>query len=170
MEQTKQGCHYRTSCNFINLFNELLRSLSAWHCIENGFDRRTGIGATDDSGVRCLAILHQLLTRCRLGLGTPGTAAHEATVAVLGDAEGYQFHPICCPRISTSPKQKMYEDVYSTTSPFCGAPRVIFQASHPQPLGLSFNRVAASSGAKGTSRVVRTCLSGREHSSMPLAN
>ena len=55
----------------------------AWHGVENGFQRRAGIGATDNGGVRCLAILHQLLTRCRLGLGTPGTAIHEAAVALL---------------------------------------------------------------------------------------
>ena len=35
-----------------------------WHGVENGFERRAGIGATDDGCVRCLAILHQLLTRC----------------------------------------------------------------------------------------------------------
>ena len=88
MEQKEQGCDYRTSFNFIKLFNELLRSLSAWHCVENGFERRARIGTTDDGSVRCLASLRQLLTRCLLGLGTPGTAAHEATVSVLGD-EGY---------------------------------------------------------------------------------
>mmetsp|Transcript_24263 Transcript_24263/g.50313 ORF Transcript_24263/g.50313 Transcript_24263/m.50313 type:complete len:357 (+) Transcript_24263:1678-2748(+) len=54
-----------------------------WHGVENGFQRRAGISAANDGGVRRLAILHQLLTCCLLGLGTPGTAIHEATVAVL---------------------------------------------------------------------------------------
>ena len=54
-----------------------------WHGVENGFQRRAGISAANDGGVRRLAILNQLLTCCLLGLGTPGTAIHEATVAVL---------------------------------------------------------------------------------------
>mmetsp|Transcript_65697 Transcript_65697/g.104373 ORF Transcript_65697/g.104373 Transcript_65697/m.104373 type:complete len:354 (-) Transcript_65697:68-1129(-) len=54
-----------------------------WHGVENGLQRRARIGATNDGGVRCLAILHQLLTCCRLGLGTQGTAIHEATIALL---------------------------------------------------------------------------------------
>ena len=71
--------------------------------------------------MRSLTILRQLLTRCLLGLGTPGAAIHEATVAILGDAEGYwigctqfpQGFPLTDDHSATSPDQPVLQDSQS---------------------------------------------------------